>query len=81
MIILGTRILAMIPFAFLLTAIYNGTSGSIFLCILFHACINSQINVFGGSLLANAVGLILVIVLILVYRMWRHHSGYVPALR
>lgn len=81
MVILGVRILAMIPFAFLLTAIYNGTGGSIFLCILFHACMNSQINLFGGSLLANAVGLILVIVLIVTYRMWRSHSGHVPALR
>ncbi len=79
MVILGVRILGMIPFAFLLTAIYNGTSGSIFLCILFHACINSQINVFGGSELANVVGLILVIGIIVVYRMWRKHSGHLPA--
>lgn len=78
LVILGVRILAMIPFAFLLTAIYNGSRGSIFLCIVFHACINSQINLFGGSMLANAVGLVLVIVLIVIYRMWRSNSGYLP---
>jgi membrane protease YdiL (CAAX protease family) len=76
--ILGVRILGMIPFAFLLTAIYNGSRGSIFLCIVFHACINSQINLFGGSMMANAVGLVLVIALIVVYRMWRRDSGYSP---
>ncbi len=78
MAILGIRILGMIPFAFLLTIIYNGSRGSIFLCIVFHACINSQINLFGGSLLANAIGLVLVIVLIVVYRMWWRNSGYLP---
>lgn len=77
-IALGFRFANMIFFAFLLTAIYNRSRGSIFLCILFHACMNSQIGLFAGSRMANIIGIILVIALILVYRMWRRNSGYVP---
>jgi len=78
MIVFG-RILAVVPMAFLLAIIYNGTRGSIFLCVLCHACMNSQFNLFGGSQLANLVGVLIVIALIVVLRMWHRGSGYVPA--
>jgi membrane protease YdiL (CAAX protease family) len=78
LIVIG-RMLLVFPLAFLLAAIYNGTRGSIFLCVLFHACVNSQIGLFGGSQLANLIGVLIVVVLIVVFRMWRRGSGFVPA--
>lgn len=80
MIILAMRFLSTGLVAFLLTTIYNGTRGSIFLCILFHACLNSQINLFQGSVLGSVVGLLLVILLIFIHRMWRQGSGHLPTL-
>ena len=77
LIIVG-RILAVVPMAFLLAMLYNGTRGSIFLCVLCHACMNSQFNLFGGSQLANLLGILIVIALIVVLRMWRQSSGYLP---
>lgn len=77
-IALGFRFANMIFFASVLTAIYNRSQGSIFLCIVFHACMNSQIGVFAGSRMANIFAIILVIGLIAIYRMWRRDSGYVP---
>jgi len=78
LIVIG-RMLALIPMAFLLATIYNTTRGSIFLCVLCHACMNSQFALFGGSQLANLVGILIVVVLIMALRMWRRGSGFVPA--
>ena len=78
LIVIG-RMLAVVPMAFLLAAIYNSTRGSIFLCVLCHACINSQISLFGGSQLATLVGISVVIALVVGLRMWRRGSGFVPA--
>lgn len=77
-IVIG-RMLAVVPLAFLLATIYNGTRGSIFLCVLCHACMNSQFALFGGSQLANLAGIVIVIALVVVLRMWRPGSGFVPA--
>ena len=77
LIIVG-RILTIVPLAFLLAIIYNGTRGSIFLCVLCHACVNSQIHLFGGSKLVILVGALVVIALIVVLRMWRQSSAYLP---
>lgn len=79
-IVIG-RMLAIVPMAFLLAAIYNGTRGSIFLCVLCHACMNSQMALFGGSQLANLIGILVVIALVVVLRMWRRGSGFLPAER
>ncbi len=77
LIVVG-RMLATVPLAFLFAAIYNGTRGSIFLCVLFHACANSQISLFSGSQLAHLIGVLIVIVLIVVFHMWRRGSGFAP---
>ncbi len=73
------RMLTTVPFAILLATIYNGTRGSIFLSVLFHASINSQIGLFGGSQLATLTGTLVVIALVVVLRMWRRDSGFIPA--
>lgn len=78
LIVIG-RMLAVVPMAFLLATIYNTTRGSIFLCVLCHACMNSQLALFGGSQLANLMGILIVISLIVALRMWRRGSGFVPA--
>jgi membrane protease YdiL (CAAX protease family) len=78
LIVIG-RMLAIVPMAFLLATIYNSTRGSIFLCVLCHACMNSQFALFGGSELANLVGILVVIALIVGLRMWRRGSGFVPS--
>jgi len=77
MIIVG-RLLGIVPIAFLLSAIYNGTRGSVFLCVLSHACMNSQMGLFGGSELASLIGIVLVIALIVFTRMWQRGSGFIP---
>ena len=67
-------------FAFLLAFIYNGTRGSIFLCVLFHACINAQVSVFAGSWLAIPIVWGLILLVVLVTKAWRADSGYHPTL-
>jgi len=78
LIVIG-RMLSVIPMAFLLATIYNNTRGSIFLCVLCHACANSQGGLFVGSQLVSLVGILIVIGLIVALRMWRRVSGFVPA--
>lgn len=78
LIVIG-RMLSAIPMAFLLATIYNNTRGSIFLCVLCHACLNAQLGLFGGSPLVILVGILIVIGLIVALRMWRRGSGFVPA--
>lgn len=72
------RMAAVIPFAFLLSFLYNGTRGSIFLCVLMHACINAQVSLFAGSPLALPLGWGVVLAGVLVMRYWRRDSGYHP---
>lgn len=73
-----SRMTAVIPFAFLLSVIYNGSRGSIFLCVLMHACINTQIGLFGGSPLALPLGIGFVLLAVLAMKHWRKDRGYVP---
>ena len=72
------RMTAVIPFALLLSVIYNGSRGSIFLCVLMHACINSQINLFAGSPLALPIGFLIVLGASLAMKHWRRASGFRP---
>jgi len=77
-VVLG-RMLTTVLFAILLATIYNTTRGSIFLSVIFHASINSQLVLFGGSQLATLAGILVVIALLVVLRMWRRGSGFIPA--
>lgn len=72
------RMAVVIPFALLLSMIYNGTRGSIFLCVLMHACINTQIGLFGGSPLALPLGVLVILLAVLILTYWRKTRGYHP---
>lgn len=77
--IIVSRLVNVVPVALLLAIVYNGSRGSIFLCVLFHACFNSQAPLFFGSPIASLVGIVVVLIAIFVLRMWRGGTGYVPA--
>lgn len=70
------RFSTMLPLAFVLTALYNASHGSIFLCVLFHACWNSEIMMFGGSRLAQMVGMVAVVAIVIYTRMWRRDFAH-----
>ena len=74
-----SRMIGVIPIAYLLAFIYNGSRGSIFLCVLSHACVNSQIGYFAGSPVASLIGAGLIVGLVLIQRWWKKDRGYVPA--
>ena len=76
--IVVSRMIGIIPIAYLLAFIYNGSRGSVFLCVLIHACINSQIGYFAGSALASVIGTGRIVGLILVQRWWQKDRGYIP---
>ena len=73
------RMITTVLLSYLLTFIFNVSSGSIFLCVLMHSCQNTQVNLFFGSGFANAAVLVVVIALVVLSRMWRKESGYHPA--
>lgn len=73
-----SRMVSVVPLAYLLAFIYNGSRGSVFLCVLAHACMNSQIGYFGGSTLASVIGIVVVVGLVLAQRSWRKESAYIP---
>ena len=75
-----SRMTAVIPFALLLSVIYNGSRGSIFLCVLMHACINTQPGLFGGSPLALPLGIGFVLLAVIAMKHWRRERGYVPSM-
>jgi membrane protease YdiL (CAAX protease family) len=77
-VIVVSRMLSVVPIAFLLAVIYNGSRGSIFLCVLSHACMNSQMGYFGGSQLSHLIGVLIIIVAIVMLRFWRRDAAYVP---
>lgn len=79
MVIVVSRMLGIVPIAFLLSVIYNGSRGSIFLCVLSHACMNSQIGYFAGSQLSQLIGILIVVVAIIMLRLWRRDAAYIPA--
>jgi len=79
-VIVVSRMLSIVPIAFLLSVIYNGSRGSIFLCVLSHACMNSQIGYFAGSQLSHLIGVLIVVVAFIMLRLWRRDAGYFPAL-
>ena len=76
--ILISRMLVVVPLAFLFTALWNYSRGSIFLCILLHACMNTQPAIFAGSELAGIMAFLVLIVLIVGHKMWRKGTGYDP---
>lgn len=57
--------------------IYNLSKGSVFLCIVFHACFNAQ-NMLIGSWLVNILALVLLIILIISTKMWKKDRAYIP---
>jgi membrane protease YdiL (CAAX protease family) len=73
------RLIRMLPLALILTALYNASHGSVFLCVLFHACNNSEIMMFGGSQLATIVAVIAVAAIVIRTRMWRREFAHDPA--
>jgi membrane protease YdiL (CAAX protease family) len=70
------RLTGMLPFALILTALYNTSRGSVFLCVLFHACYNSEVMMFGGSQLATIIAAIVVAAIVIRTRMWRRESAH-----
>ena len=77
-LIVMARLVAIMPIAFLMTILYNYSRGSIFLCVLLHACFNTQLKLFVGSELMALVLLITILVSIVFFKMWRRNTGYVP---
>ncbi len=80
-LIILVQMVTTILFSYLLTFVFNVSSGSIFLCVLMHSCINTQINLFAGTDLARVTGAVVIVGLIVVTRMWRKDSGYISALQ
>lgn len=77
-LIMVARFVMIFPIAFMLTMLYNFSRGSIFLCILLHACFNTCIPLFGGSALF-ALGLLMTVAIgIVLFKMWRKGRGFVP---
>ena len=72
------RMTAVIPLALVLTALYNSTRGSIFLCVLLHGCYNSQTYLFFGSEIASILAPVLVIAILVYMRFWRADRAYDP---
>jgi len=77
--ILILRLFIAFLFSVWLTVIYNYSRGSIFLCVIFHACINVQIGLFVGTQFSYVLAILIVISLIAGMRMWRRDRGFVPA--
>ena len=73
------RLIFILPIAFLMTLLYNVSGGSIFLCVLLHACFNTQVKMFAGSELFVPLMMLTVIVLVIIIKPWRRGSGYVPS--
>ena len=73
------RMVFILPIAFLMTFVYNASGGSIFLCVLLHACFNTQIRMFAGSELFVPMLMLTVIALIIFLKPWRRDSAYVPS--
>jgi membrane protease YdiL (CAAX protease family) len=78
LVIISVRLVTTVLFSYLLTFIFNQSSGSIFLCVLMHSCINTQLGLFAGTEFAKIVGALVVIGLIVAARMWRRDSSYLP---
>ena len=74
--ILFARLVAILPIAFLMTFLYNASRGSIFLCVLLHACFNTQIKMLAGSGLIALFMLVTVILLILFLKPWRRDRAH-----
>lgn len=78
MAIVGGRLILTLPVTVLITALYNFSRGSIFLCVVFHACLNTQISFFVGSSLAIPLALVVAALLIIGLAMWQRGTGYDP---
>ncbi len=73
------RMIFILPIAFLMTFVYNASGGSIFLCVLLHACFNTQVRMFAGSELFVPLLMLTVIALIIFLKPWRRDRGYIPS--
>lgn len=76
------RLPNMLLISIVLAAIYQATRGSIFLCVLFHACYNTQLSFFaseGTRVYATALGALLAVILIVRFKLWRRDLGFRPA--
>jgi membrane protease YdiL (CAAX protease family) len=76
--LVANRMLSVVLFAVMLAAIYNRSGGSVFLCILFHACLNSQPAAFGGSMLALPLGIAIIVAMVIGLKLWRRDRAFVP---
>ena len=72
------RMIFILPIAFLMTFVYNASGGSIFLCVLLHACFNTQVRMFAGSELFLPMLMLTVIGLILFLKPWQRDRVYLP---
>lgn len=79
--LLIARLVMILPITFLMTLLYNYSRGSTFLCILLHACFNTQYKLFVGSPLMMPLLFLTVIALVISMKMWRRGSGYAPTAR
>jgi|GEM_PF-646371 len=77
--IVALRLFGNVLISVVMTGLYNYSRGSIFLCVIFHACFNTQIYLFGGAQLSVVLAILFVISLIIGMRMWRRERGYVPS--
>lgn len=77
--VLVGRMIFILPIAFLMTFVYNASKGSIFLCVLLHACFNTQVRMFAGSELFVPMLMLTVIALIIFLKPWRRDRGYIPS--
>lgn len=73
------RLIFILPIAFLMTLLYNASHGSIFLCILLHACFNTQVRMFAGSELFVPLLMLTVTVLVVLMKPWRREGAYLPS--
>lgn len=76
--VLAGRLIFILPIAFLMTFVYNFSRGSIFLCVLLHACFNTQLRMFAGSELFVPLLMLTVIVLVIMLKPWLRGGALLP---
>lgn len=76
--LVALRLSVALSYAVMLTALYNFSRGSVFLCVIFHGCINAQYLQFGRSEIINMVMVAVAVALIIGLRMWRRETAYDP---
>lgn len=78
LLLMLSRLPASLMLSVLFVALYNGSGGSIFLCVLFHACANTMPRFFAPTPPVIPLALLFVIGVVFATKMWRRGSGYVP---